>query len=258
MRTLNRAVLNACIDEIAALDLTERAKLDRMARFWFGADGPKTWPLPGSGHAYASMREQPRLEENVSTPEEVRELPHPFMVGVVPPSLRTKEARDILIEEFEKAVNEKAGHGGEKVIVMSEEVKSFLLYVNGVESPNFHRDWICGWDIEIGEEEDGFVDEKERRERFLGTFGLGGLLIDQEELSEQSSCLQFQQEFEVKVAIQAGDSTDGKCISVKCKTPIQTLSRPNFAQLRSAAAASMSAHKSSHHSPWVATAFPSY
>jgi hypothetical protein len=127
------------------------------------------------------------------------------MDGLVPPSIRTREARDILIEELEKLVNEEAGYGSERVIVMSEEVKNFLLYADGVENPNFHRDWICGWDIEIGREEEGIDDGKKKREQVLTASVIGA-----DELSEQT-CL-VAQYLEFKVAMHAGESNDGKCM----------------------------------------------
>jgi hypothetical protein len=190
------------------MDLSEREKLDHIANFWFGVDGSTTWPLPGARvynpGAPSNIVEQARREENISTLDELRGLTYPLMDGLVLPSIRTREARDILIEELEKNLNEVAGYGSERRIVMSEEVKSFLLYADGVENPNFHRDWICGWDIEIGREEETVKDEK-KREQVLTAYVIGA-----DELSEQTCLVASHLDF--KVAIHGGESNDGKCM----------------------------------------------
>jgi len=131
------------INEISTLPLTDRQKLDMMAKFWFSSL-EKEWPLPLS---ITENDEQSQREKNATCIEDAFHFSIRNTEGVEAPSLVSQEARDVFLDELSKLLNEKVGFGDERRITFPEELRSFLKLADGVEDVDLRDEGICGWHI---------------------------------------------------------------------------------------------------------------
>lgn len=143
MRASNRKFFNDRIDEISAFNIPDKSKLDLFARFWISRL-QYDWPTPSE---ISKSDEQGQREKAATTIEDLRNLEHRNSEGLVAPTLKTEELRDVFLDELERMVNENAGFGNSRRITFPEEVKSFLKMANGVRDMDVRDDGICEWDL---------------------------------------------------------------------------------------------------------------
>jgi hypothetical protein len=109
MQYANKNFIKDRINEISTMDLTEREKLDLLARFWFDPS-QKEWPAP-SPITHSDLQQR---ENNATSVKDVRHFELPDTESLQPPTILTEEAREAFVDELEKLMNEKAGFGDER------------------------------------------------------------------------------------------------------------------------------------------------
>jgi hypothetical protein len=92
MQPANQNFIKDRINEISNMDLTEKQKLDLLARFWFDRS-QKEWPSP-SAITHPDLQQR---EKNATSIEDIRHFELLDKDGMEPPTLLSEESRAILL-----------------------------------------------------------------------------------------------------------------------------------------------------------------